>query len=97
MAIPNFVHARQVAQTNACISNLRNIDGAKQQWALEQRKQDADTPLGSDLQPYLGRTAGGELPACPADMAQTFATSYSPQSVGSRPVCLIISATHVLP
>jgi prepilin-type N-terminal cleavage/methylation domain-containing protein len=97
MAIPNFVHANQVARTNACINNLRCIDGAKQQWALEHGKQDADTPTGSDLQPYLGRSAAGELPSCPADAAQTFATSYAPQSVGAKPVCLIIPTTHMLP
>lgn len=97
MAIPNFVHCRSVAQMNTCISNLRYIDSAKQQWALEQRKQDTETPAGSDLQPYLGRGTGGELPSCPADGAQTFATSYSPQNVGQRPVCLIISSTHILP
>ncbi len=97
MAIPNFVHSRQVAQTNICISNLRNIDAAKQEWALEQRKQGTDTPMGSDLQPYLGRSSGGSLPSCPADAAQTFATSYAPQSVGAKPVCLIIPAVHVLP
>jgi prepilin-type N-terminal cleavage/methylation domain-containing protein len=97
MAIPNFVHSRQVAQMNICISNLRYIDGAKQQWALEQGKQDADTPTGSDLQPYLGRSAAGSLPSCPADAAQSFATSYAPQSVEAKPVCLIIPTTHMLP
>ncbi|HEY9172626.1 MAG TPA: prepilin-type N-terminal cleavage/methylation domain-containing protein, partial [Verrucomicrobiae bacterium] len=35
IAIPNFVKARETSRTNACISNLRQIDGAKQQWALE--------------------------------------------------------------
>ena len=97
IAIPNFVNANKVARTNICISNLRYIDSAKQQWALEQRKQETDTPTGSDLQPYLGRSGGGSLPSCPADAAQTFATSYAPQSVGSKPLCLIVSATHVLP
>jgi prepilin-type N-terminal cleavage/methylation domain-containing protein len=97
IAIPNFVHSRQVAQMNTCIANLRCIDGAKQQWAFEQRKQDTDTPTGSDLQPYLGRTASGSLPACPVDAAQSFATSYAPQSIGAKPVCLIIPTTHVLP
>jgi prepilin-type N-terminal cleavage/methylation domain-containing protein len=97
MAIPNFVHSRQVAQTNACISNLRCIDGAKQQWALENGRQNTDTPMGSDLQPYLGRSAAGSLPSCPVDAAQTFATSYAPQSVGAKPVCLIIPTAHVLP
>jgi prepilin-type N-terminal cleavage/methylation domain-containing protein len=97
IAIPNFVHSRQVAQMNACISNLRCIDNAKQQWAFEQRRQDADTPQGSDLQPYLGRTASGSLPACPVDGAQSFATSYAPQSVGVKPVCLILPSAHILP
>jgi prepilin-type N-terminal cleavage/methylation domain-containing protein len=97
MAIPNLIHSRKVAQMNTCISNLRYIDSAKQQWALDQRKQDADTPTGSDLQPYLGRTAAGELPSCPLDDAQTFATSYNPQNVGSKPLCLISPATHLSP
>jgi prepilin-type N-terminal cleavage/methylation domain-containing protein len=97
IAIPNFAHSRDLARTNACISNLRCIDNAKQQWALEQRQQDPDTPAASDLQPYLGRTTAGSLPACPADSANNFATSYAPQSVGTKPACLIIPATHILP
>ena len=35
IAIPNFIRARTTSQQNACINNLRQIDGAKQQWALE--------------------------------------------------------------
>jgi prepilin-type N-terminal cleavage/methylation domain-containing protein len=97
IAIPNFVQARKTAQTNSCISNLRCIDGAKQQWALETGKQDADTPTASDLQPYLGRQASGELPSCPVDPARTFATSYAPQNMATKPACLIVSTTHVLP
>jgi prepilin-type N-terminal cleavage/methylation domain-containing protein len=97
IAIPNFVHCRREAQMNTCISNLRCIDSAKQEWAFERCMQDTDTPLASDHQPYLGRTTAGELPACPVDGAQSFATSYAPQSVGVRPVCLIIPSTHVLP
>ena len=38
IAIPNFVRARTTAQMNACINNLRQIDSAKQQWALETRQ-----------------------------------------------------------
>ena len=30
IAIPNFVRARQAAQTNACIANLKQIEGAKE-------------------------------------------------------------------
>ncbi len=35
IAIPNFVKARETAQKNACINNMRQIDSAKHQWALE--------------------------------------------------------------
>jgi prepilin-type N-terminal cleavage/methylation domain-containing protein len=97
MAIPNLVKSRQTATQKTCINNLLQIDNAKGVWALEQRKQDSDTPTGSDLQPYLGRGASGTLPSCPSDSAQTFATSYNPQNVGTRPVCLIVPTSHILP
>src|SRR5580692_12756499 len=97
IAIPNFVRARTTSQQNACINNLRLIDSSKQQWALEQRQTSSNTPLGSDLQPYLGRGSNGELPTCPVDPANTFTTSYTCNTVGVSPQCAILPATHVLP
>src|SRR5271170_3380777 len=97
IAIPNFVKARTTSQQNACINNLRLIDSSKQQWALEQRQQSSNTPLGSDLQPYLGRGSAGELPACPVDPQNGFTTSYGPGTVGSKPLCDIVASTHILP
>ena len=44
IGIPNFVRARQTSQTNACINNLRVIDQAKQQWALEYGQISTVTP-----------------------------------------------------
>src|SRR5216684_5515701 len=67
IAIPNFVRARTTSQKNACINNLRQIDGAKQQWALENHAQSAATVTSTLLQPYLGRgTAGSVFPTCPS-------------------------------
>jgi len=99
IAIPNFVKARTTSQQNACINNLRLIDAAKQQWALEQRQQTTSSPnsSGSDLQPYLGRGANGELPSCPVDPANAFTSSYTVNAVGVSPQCKIVTATHVLP
>jgi prepilin-type N-terminal cleavage/methylation domain-containing protein len=97
IAIPNFVKARTTSQQNACINNLRLVDAAKQQWALEQKKQTTDLPGGSDLQPYLGRGANGELPTCPVDPGNTFTTSYTVNNVGTSPQCAILPATHLLP
>ena len=44
IAISNFVHARSQAQMNTCINNLRLINSAKQQWAMENGKTKDDTP-----------------------------------------------------
>jgi hypothetical protein len=78
IAIPNFVKARTVSQENACINNLRQIDGAKQQWALEKGKQATDVPTWDDLKPYLGR-----IPVCPAG------GTYTIGPVGEKPTCSI--------
>ena len=44
IAIPNFVKARESAQLNSIINNLRIIEGAKDQWALENKKGTGDLP-----------------------------------------------------
>src|SRR5579859_5427163 len=44
IAIPNFARARTTSQQNACINNLRQIDGAKQTWALEHYIAPTATP-----------------------------------------------------
>src|SRR6266700_3942702 len=77
IAIPNFVRARTSSQTNACINNLRQIDGAKQQYALENKASQTYAPTLANVQPYLGRGTNGTAPLCPSDTAATFATSYT--------------------
>ena len=96
IAIPNFVRARTTAQQNACINNLRQIDGAKQQWALENKVSATALPVATDIQPYMGRGSSGTLPNCPADSSQTFATSYSIANVQTAPSCKILATNHVL-
>jgi len=96
IAIPNFVRARTTTQKNACIESLRLIDAAKQQWALEKGQVATSLPQATDIQPYLGR-GGGELPACPADPQNSFATSYTIMNCQTPPVCQILPAAHILP
>ena len=85
------------SQQNACINNLRIIDGAKGSWALELHKQITDIPTARDIQPYMGRGSDGQLPICPADPKHTFDTSYSMNNVGSKPTCKINPTLHSLP
>ncbi len=73
IAIPNFVKARTTAQQNACINNLRQIDSAKQQWALETRQATNATPVETDIGPYLGR-AGSTNPVSTAPQCKVLST-----------------------
>src|SRR6266496_2337781 len=60
IAIPNFVRARENAQLNSILNNLRILDGAKDQWALEQKQGTGSTPTWTDLSAYLkGGTVKG--------------------------------------
>jgi prepilin-type N-terminal cleavage/methylation domain-containing protein len=99
IAIPNFVRARTTSQMNACINNLRLIDSAGQQWALEQHQGSTATPGPTDLQPYLGHGSAGELPTCPADSTATpnFTSSYTVLNISVKPQCLQVASTHILP
>ena len=92
IAIPNFVRARTTSQMNACINNLRQIDAAIQQWALESNASSTAAVTAANITPYLGRGAGGSLASvvCPSDTAKTFATSYTISTVAAKPVCLIL-------
>jgi prepilin-type N-terminal cleavage/methylation domain-containing protein len=94
IAIPNFVRARTTSQTNACVNNLRQIDGAVQQWALENKKQATDAVVLGNLSAYLGRgTAGAVINTdikCPAGGV------YAVTDVQTKPTCNI-AGNHVLP
>jgi type II secretory pathway pseudopilin PulG len=91
IAIPNFLKARATSQQNACINNLRQIDAAKQQWALETGQGPSASPAGTDIQPYLGRGAAGSLTSvvCPLASPKTFAGSYTMGNMSTTPVCAV--------
>ena len=89
IAVPNFVKARTVSQSDACINNLRQIDSAKQQWALENDQPPTATPNQTSVMPYLGRGPVGVWPTCPAN------GSYTINPVSTLPTCSV--ALHVLP
>jgi septal ring factor EnvC (AmiA/AmiB activator) len=69
----------------ACINNLRLLDGAMQQWALENRKDASAVPTAKEVAAYLKNG----IPKCPAGGA------YTLNSVGTVPTCSIPG--HALP
>jgi hypothetical protein len=86
IAIPNFVKARATSQQNACINNLRQLDGAKNQWAVEKGKKATDVPTREDLLPFLRQWA-----ACPAG------GTYIIGAVNEQPTCSLANLGHKLP
>ena len=94
IAIPNFVKARTSSQANACINNLRQYDGAVQQYALENKLSSTATYTMSLLKPYIKLDSQNNLPACPGSGNYTAGST-----VTNPPVCSLStqSPAHKLP
>jgi hypothetical protein len=56
---------RLPAPRSACLNNLRQINGAKEVWALETKADSNAVPAWENIQRYLGRGPQGEIPQCP--------------------------------
>ena len=94
IAIPNFIKARTTSQSNACVNNLRQIDGAIQQWALENNQSASAAVTSGNCTPYLGRGTAGQWPTCPAG------GTYAVTTVNAKPSCTIaatVTPNHILP
>jgi len=88
IAIPNFVKARERAQINSCIANLKQIEGAKETWALEEKKTTDATPGQADLEPNYIKS----WPTCPAGGDYVAGIG----NMSTRPACSL-GGDHVLP
>ncbi len=92
IAAPTWVRARTQSQTQVCLNNLKQVDGAKQQWALENKVAPTITPSYADISSFLKHSV-----LCPGDNQMTFVTSYTMHAVSEKPTCQIVPATHFLP
>lgn len=77
-AIGNFVKAQTRPSMSRCILNLKQIEGAKEAWALE-NKLSKGTPVNDGaINGYLKNSV---LPQCPAG------GTYTLEVVGTPPTC----------
>ena len=80
IAIPNFIKARATSQQNACINNLRQIDGAINEWALETGQSNGTTVASvATVSAYIKMNSSGSVPGCPAG------GTYTTTTVGANP------------
>ncbi len=83
------------SSANTCINNLRQIDGAAQEFALEKGKTNGEAiNFPNDLTPYIKLDKNGKVPSCPQGGV------YSIKRVGDIPTCSLsntVTPAHVLP
>jgi competence protein ComGC len=103
VAIPNCIKEPNTSPANACINNLRQIDAAKNEWALEHNAKSNDVVTIKDIRPYIERErnnpfikldAKGNLPKCPSGGVYTIG------EIGEPPTCSLgtnVTPPHVMP
>lgn len=102
IAIPSFMKARTTSQKNACINNLRQIEAAKDQYAIENGGTNG-WAFANDLAAFsnLVGAATGYLkgyPSCPAapagngtkGTAARADADYTVQPIGTAPSCTVV-------
>ena len=79
IAIPNFLRARETSRAKSCTANLRQIETAKEQWAMDTKAAATAAPTAPNLVPDYMRGTG--MPLCPSS------GSYSIGDMNTRPAC----------
>jgi len=84
LAIPSLLKSRNTSRQKACINNLRQIDAAKERWAMENNINSGEPSVDANVNTYMVKGR----PVCPAGGTYTY------QTIGTPPTCSI--ANHVL-
>jgi prepilin-type N-terminal cleavage/methylation domain-containing protein len=81
IAVPNFIKARESSRAKSCCANLKQIEAAKEQWAMDQRAGTAATPGATDL--YGSGNYVKNTPLCPSG------GTYTISAMNADPLCSI--------
>ncbi len=75
IAVPNFIKARSNSRLQTVVSNLKQIESAKEQWAMETGQNASATPTQANLTPtYMKQWPTGPV-----------AGTYSPEDMSTAP------------
>jgi len=92
IAVPNWIRARVSSQRSTCMENLKQIDSAKEQWAMESGAPNGAAVNMSDVAGvYIRGPVSG--PTCPGG------GTYTLNPIGSNPTCSQAAGPtfHLLP
>jgi prepilin-type N-terminal cleavage/methylation domain-containing protein len=90
IAVPNFVNARETARAKACVSNLKELDSATEQYAMDNHL-DGNTTVTPAQFLALAPTYLRTFPTCPEG------GHYAPgATLEENPICSISSGTDAL-
>lgn len=90
IAVPGYMNARSVDRMRKCQENLTKIEGAIEQWALENNRSPGDHPGRADIVNEGRPGYLREFPVCPSG------ASYVIRPVGETPTCLSGLSGHEL-
>jgi hypothetical protein len=82
VVIPNFIKLHTIHSAQPCLNNLREIEAAVNQFAIENHKVAGDLiNFPDDLTPFMRLNSDGKIPSCP------WGGVYSMKRVGDTPTC----------
>lgn len=84
IALPGFARARQRAQENACVNNLRQIESAKDQWAIDFGAT-TNSPIAGGLQNLVDTGILKSPPSCPVGGTAAYTATIG--NIGVPPGC----------
>jgi prepilin-type N-terminal cleavage/methylation domain-containing protein len=89
IAVPNFVKAREKARTNACIANLKQLQGAAKVWAIDTDQAFDAIATKSALEPdYIKKW--------PREVVNNVFADYDDFAINADPVCKAGNAEHTI-
>lgn len=91
IAIPNYTSSREESHKNSCIANLRQINSAIDQWAIENKISTGTVPSDSDEEEIYSYLRG-RRPRCPSG------GTYTTHAVGDaeQVTCSMVDNGHTL-
>ena len=79
IAVPNFIRARETSRAKSCQGNLKQVQSAKEQWAMDTRAATTATPTAANL--YGTDKYIKAAPLCPSS------GTYTIGSMSADPTC----------